>query len=414
MQFLNARDGNVAMLFAFSALVMAAGGGVTLDMSRAANAREMLQAATDAAALEAAVALREAPRSYQQRGAAVFAANVQRGAWESAPTVTLTHHEHRVDAHANAVVPSLLGAIAGIESVAIAAKAAATTESGPPICALSMEAAANKAIEFSGRSEFSADNCVVYANSSAGNALHITGQAAARANGFCAVGGFAGAKTRFSPAPSESCTPIVDPGYDIPSAKLGPCTSLNTVEVGAYMVLAPGRYCDGLTIKGRARMAPGVYVMDDEGLKVEGDGELSGDGVVIRFNGDGGRFEFTNNAQVVLSAPKAGAYAGLVMAGDRLRHVGSTGSLSYGVAYNVDSKIDDDAEIKLTGTVYLPNQNLSIKGRAQVGIGTKYIAFFTNTVQIDDDASVVLSAQPTSEGYEDRLPRAYFMPRLMR
>ena len=58
------------------------------------------------------------------------------------------------------------------------------------------------------------------------------------------------------------------------------------------MTLVPGVYCNGLTIMGKARLEPGIYVMSGGGLRVDGGGMLEGDNVGFFLTGPAAMIRF--------------------------------------------------------------------------------------------------------------------------
>ena len=410
-RFLIRRDANLTMVFALalSAIVMLA--GLAIDSRRIMGVKAALQVATDAAALEAAVALR-APgatsqqtkrdadaANYQVRGKAAFDANLGQGAWDGTPRIKLARNRDVVTATATGQARTLFMSMFGSELMEVSAMARATTESGPPICVMSTETGGGSTISFKDKTDFHADNCVVHTNGTGGPALHIAGQATATASDFCAVGGAAGAPHKFSPAPREGCTPIADPAYAIPAPPTGPCTTLTLVDAGENVVLAPGRYCNGLTIRGAARLAQGIYYFEQP-LIIEGDATVTGDEVLLHFHSAAAHFDIKGRASVELVAPKSGPYNGFLMT-------------QTAITSELDSFIQDFSNVDFVGALYMPRMDLNVRTEARLGVETDYIALIFDSVRFDDEVVVRMNAQPALTGHADRLPRAFYMPRLL-
>jgi hypothetical protein len=119
-------------------------------------------------------------------------------------------------------------------------------------------------------------------------------------------------------------------------------------------VLSPGVYCSGLTISNgaTATLSSGVYFIDRGTFDVGGGANLTGTGVTIVLTSSTGsnyaNAEIDNGTTVTLTAPTAGATAGMVFFGDR-RASASTVSSTFAGGTTLD----------LTGAIYLPTETLN-------------------------------------------------------
>jgi Flp pilus assembly protein TadG len=393
-------SGNIMLVFAISLSGLVLMAGLALDTTRVMGVRAALQSATDAAALEAAVALRDSPRSYARRGEQVFANNVSKQGWDGTPSIVLSAEADRVSATARATAKTLFMSAFGSDLVEMTTHAVATTTSGPPICTLGMSNNLQHTIQWLSRADFETFNCVVHSNSTHASALHIQGLARADATDFCAVGGVGGNVNRFVKQPRTNCTPIADPTFAVPGDPGGPCASTSIVPQDTTMTLSPGRYCNGLEISGEVTFQPGIYSFHDRPLIIKDQAVVNGDEVLLHFWGPSATFTISNQAGVRLTAPKTGLYNGLLMTHE-----------PGGVARLAEFK--DNSQVELTGALYLPSFNIVYSNNARFGLTTDYVAVIVNTVVYKDNSVVRMSAQPVLAGYDDRLPRAFYMPRLL-
>jgi hypothetical protein len=139
--------------------------------------------------------------------------------------------------------------------------------------------------------------------------------------------------------------------------------SLLQFSWGEY-TLNPGLYRGGLSVSGTARvyLNPGVYYFDGGGVTVGAGGSLNGSGVMLYNNpsSSGDAITINGSANVVLSPPTAGTYAGLTIFQKRSSSVAAT--------------VSGGTNINLTGTFYLAGATLNIVGSTSSYVaGSQYI-----------------------------------------
>ncbi|MGE0856614.1 MAG: pilus assembly protein TadG-related protein, partial [Hyphomicrobiaceae bacterium] len=117
--FADARDGNIAIMFALVALPMFSMVGIAVDYSRAIKAQRQMQLAADAAVLAAASLEGASSAERQDRAEAIFASNVasnpntagsQASALAQGDTVTVT---------AQVSVPTTFMGVVGLEALPV-------------------------------------------------------------------------------------------------------------------------------------------------------------------------------------------------------------------------------------------------------------------------------------------------------
>src|SRR5688572_6426439 len=183
--FLRECSGSVSIAYALALLPLIGAAGAAIDYSRATNEQAKLQQATDAAALEAV--LTDAT-SDQQR---IEQAKTVVKAAKPGAVVTAVVEGTTVTVTSRGEVGTLLLQTLGMDRVSLATKAAATLAmNGPPACVLALNETASPAISFSGNSSFTGKGCAVQSNSRSPTALVVQGSATAKADAFCAVGGY--------------------------------------------------------------------------------------------------------------------------------------------------------------------------------------------------------------------------------
>jgi hypothetical protein len=110
----------------------------------------------------------------------------------------------------------------------------------------------------------------------------------------------------------------------------------------------PGKYCGGLDLSGTVNLTPGVYVVSGGELRINANANVTGSGVTF-FLTNGATVHFNGSAEINLSAPTSGTYAGVLMYGDR----------DQGNAENI---FNGTADSLLTGALYFPTQQVTHNG----------------------------------------------------
>lgn len=135
-------------------------------------------------------------------------------------------------------------------------------------------------------------DCGVAANSGGGSAIYLEGSSRLNGSPLTAVGGIAAGSpniasgTQISPYSVAQTDPLASRGLSVPD--FPSACSANNLEVSpnAAVTLSPGRYCGGMTLKGRVTLSPGVYIVDGGGFNVTSQANVSGQGVTIILTGN--------------------------------------------------------------------------------------------------------------------------------
>lgn len=170
-------------------------------------------------------------------------------------------------------------------------------------------------------------------------------------------------------------------------------------ESGGVYTLEPGRYCDGFPIDGEnVVLSPGTYILDAADFAING-GSLSGVGVTIILTGtypapvtDMGEFKITGGT-VDLVAPYPGDlsaaeqdFAGVLFYQDRNAPYPTTGS---------DNLIAGNANINISGAVYLPTQPLDVRGTLGTN-GGACIQLLASTLSFSGNDAIVIENDTTT------------------
>lgn len=224
--------GSTLPIFALSLTAIVALVAATLALGMDSRAAGNLQATADSAALAGATVFVSAasPRAEDRKNQAEIQARASAEANSEYTLVDLgidavvedPYGQHtRVEVALEFEPVNTMAKVAGRSSnVAIKRRAVAEATWGFPLCMLSLNKT-GAAVDMSGRAELSAENCIVWSNSSSPDSLNFDG-GRARAKGFCTVGG-AKNGNRATPSPTTHCDAIPNPLKDWRPPAPGAC-----------------------------------------------------------------------------------------------------------------------------------------------------------------------------------------------
>lgn len=127
-------------------------------------------------------------------------------------------------------------------------------------------------------------------------------------------------------------------------------------SIQSTITINPGQYCGSFTFENNAKvtMNPGTYVVYGGSVEIRGNSILSGKNVTLILTGDSskpaGSWRIRENAQVTLTAPDTGTYAGVVL---------------YTPSSTSTHLFEDNAKLNLSGAIYFPKSNIETKGNTQ-------------------------------------------------
>lgn len=317
--------------------------------------REM-QSAADSAALGGATALmRGYPADFAVESRAVAAvAGFVNGVGNVTVTVnrppTLGPHAGNNDAVEVIVSqPQYLGLAALFREglFQVGARAVALIGNANLYCILALDPTANRAVQLRENVIVGNPDCGIAVNSNSDSALYMRNNA--EINGPVSVHGnwllFNNAKLNGNPVTNHAPT-VTDPYADVQLQTIPSCTSQSaSAGNNATVNLTPGHFCSGWDFKNNVtvNLAPGAYYIDQK-IDFGNNVILNGTGgVTLVINGNY-PVTFTNNAQVNITAPSSGPYAGLAFFG--LRDATSS----------VVHTFDNNTVMNIKGVVYFPNQ----------------------------------------------------------
>lgn len=384
-RFARHRGGSVAMIFAITSPMLIGAAGFGVETTYWYNEQLRLQQATDAAAYAAGIE-RRGGASQDQMVAAATRAAADNGVDVANATITVqTPAYNQVRVTVGRTAERFFTAFFQSGRVPINAAATASFSSSASACILALNPTAPAAANFAGSTDVNLINCSVMANSVADDAVKMQGAALLRADCLISVGGAvltSGGTLTVCPAPITQAPPAGDPYANVtqPSAPAN-------CENGSGATLVPGRYCGGLSLSGDVTLSPGVYYISGGTFRINSGANVHGDNVTI-FLAAGSRASFNGHATINLAAPTTGAYAGLLMWGDRSSTGGSRNSFN------------GTADSHLTGSLYFPTQGLDFLGDFSgvqncMQIVADTVAWSGNSSMTDDCSHYGIREAPT-------------------
>ncbi|WP_428671824.1 DUF7305 domain-containing protein [Roseibium sp.] len=391
------RSGTIAVFTALVMPVVVGGFALGAEVSFWYFTERKLQNAADVAAYVAAAQLKM-DRDQETIESAAETAAIKTGYRTSIGTFTVawppTSGAYKDDTNAVEIsiredLPRLFTGLFSSEDVVIGGRAVATLQQGFPTCILALDPRASGAVTFTGSSGSILDGCNVHANSTASDAVTVSGSSSVSTPCVSAVGevsATSGLDMSECSTPIEYADAVVDPFEDVPAPSTSGVCEPQTVFGGgasSTYTISPGHYCGGLAIRRTVTMNPGVYVIDGGDFEVNSTAVVNGSEVTIYLTNDA---QVTTNggAQVNLSAPTSGTYTGILVFVDRDEpeetHIFNGNSTS---TYN--------------GAIYAPSGHVEVSGTSSVGGGCTQVV--AKTIDITGDAG--LGSDCSYLGYSD-------------
>ena len=398
--FARARDGAVAMTLAVALPVIVAGVAFAVDYANVAKEKSRLQSAVDSAALASARELRLSTTNLAIVDSvvqSVFRANIGTAPFGASANATtaLLNNNGSVNVVASESVATFIGSVLSSQPVVIHATATASMMGGSPICLIALNPTAHKSLTADTSALLTGSGCALYSDSTAANSIIAKGQAQITAALICSAGGAVGNTSGLTPPPMTDCPAIPDPLAARPAPTVGACDQTNYVISSGTQSLNPGVYCGGLHVASGAvvTLNPGVFIIKDGPLTVDGGSTLNGANVGFFLTGSGAALNFAAGANTInLTAPTSGTLAGLLFFEDRAN--------TAGVAHTIES---DNAR-NLLGTIYLSRGVLSIGSNAKVADLSAYTIVVADSITLTGGPNMVLNANygstniPTPDG----------------
>jgi hypothetical protein len=212
-------------------------------------------------------------------------------------------------------------------------------------------------LTMAGSGSFTSSTCSVNVNSSASNAVWLSGSGSLDVKNLNVVGGVSvtGSGRNNSTTTTTGVSPSADPLAALPEPSIGACKAAVNVSGSSSASVTPGTFCGGITVSGSGSltMASGIYIMDGGGFNVTASGSVSGTGVMIYNTYDSTHtfepVQVTGSGSVNLTAPTDGPYQGVLFFENR--------SVS-GAA----DQVTGSGGLNVVGDLYFKNSTLTFGG----------------------------------------------------
>jgi Flp pilus assembly protein TadG len=381
--------GNTTVMFAVALPVLVAIAGAATMYVYEMRTQTALQAALDAGAL-AGTALMASASDEERIDAAfrVFAANFGTGGalvkgesdyvvTDGSPIPKFTVSNWEVSGVATATIDNPFSVFVGGKKLNIRVSATGAKRESEPICILGLNPIHEETIDMTGQPVLSAKGCAVQANSNSGSGMSQKGKPLLSAKVIGTTGGYTG--DGYKPVPITGTVPIPDPYAELPFPDRDSCDFTDVKVKGSSQTLNPGVYCGGLRITagGEAVLNPGIYIMKDGPLWINGGGAIRGTEVMIGFTGAGSTLYMEGNSSLDLTSPVSGTYTNMQF----MQEPGTGGDdLWFGAVGNNTLKFD--------GALYVPTQDVWIGGGTVVTVSSPTYAIVADKIWVQDHSEV--------------------------
>jgi Flp pilus assembly protein TadG len=380
--------GQVLPLFCLSMFVLIGFLALAVDVGMLWTQRRHMQTAADAAAVAAAVALREGDNVTSAGQSAATINSFTNGA--SSVTVTINNppsagayagNASYVEAVVEQPQPTFFLRALGYDTVDISTRAVSGTINGPA-CMYALDPTDSKAFSESGGTSSIVANCGLLVKSTSTDGLDVSGGGTLEASSIGVVAtAYTNSSSTISPTPVTKIAPFGDPLAGVAEPSVGTCTP-STVSGHGYTstggdTISQGTYCGGIIVSGgkTLNLNPGTYVLLGGGLQVSGTSNLIGSGVTF-FNtvwmsddpltdkvGSATNYKpivFSGGSATNLTAPSSGSLQGILFFQDRNLPSGDTGPSG------PQNTISGGSGAVITGAMYFPSTPLYFSGGSSV------------------------------------------------
>ncbi len=381
--------GQVLALVAISMVILLGFLALAVDVGLLWNERREMQTAADAAAVAAAVALREGDDVTSAGKSAATHNSFTDGSSNVTVTInnppasgTYAGNASYVEAIVDQPQPTYFLRALGYTSVDVSTRAVSGEINGPA-CMYSLDPTASKTFSESGGTSSIVANCGLLVKSTDTDGLDVSGGGTLHASSIGVVAtayGDSGGSS-VSPTPVTKIAPFGDPLAGVTAPTVGPCNALtaggNGHSAASGETISPGTYCGGITVSGgkTLNLNPGTYVLLGGGLTVSGTSNLVGTGVTF-YNtvwsvsrvaadkvGNTNNYKaivFSGGSSTALTAPSSGPLQGILFFQDRNLPSGDTGPSG------PQNTISGGSGATFTGAMYFPSTPLYFSGGSSV------------------------------------------------
>lgn len=371
-KFLCATAGNTALTFGLLAVPVTGVVGASIDYGRGADARALLQAAVDAAALAVANQASLTQSGRQSLANIVVADNL--GTWSSQISPSVTETEPGAGTYkvsATASLSTMFLGLAGISSLSVSVSATAVSAtSGPNVCILMLSASASPGLLANSNAVINAPNCEIDVASTGNPAATFNSGDNFNVSKLCVAGTQILRNGGTESTLATGCTVAADPfAGKLPTPTVGACTVSNQNYSG-NTTLSPGVYCGNFNFNGTGTLTfnPGLYIFKGTSWNINSGWNLSGAGVTFYF-ADTSYIQINSGVNATLTAPTSGTYANILM----YEPTGLSAS---------SFTVDGSGGHSFQGLIYLPSRNITFNSMSNVS--SEALTMVVNSLILDN------------------------------
>ena len=381
-------SGNVMIIGGIAIPVAIAAVGAAVSYSSGNAARTNMQAALDSAVLAGVVVMDSGgdPIATAQNA---FQSNVGNFTKSTAANIaaSFTLRDVTLSGQASGDANNPFGGIIGTRTYTVSVTAAATKQT-IPVCVLGLNGLDNGSFDVNGKPQVNI-GCAVQANTTSQSGMTQEGNAPVNAKKFGVTGGH---KTNnYSPPPTDGSAKIKDPYASLPFPHYDDCSKgggNKNVDIKDSTTLSPGTYCGGLHIYGNGTVVtlqPGIYVMVDGPLWIDGNATLTGDKVMIAFTGKGSTLQVWGDSTVNLTSPTSGTYVNMQFFQNP--NDDSTRGLWVSIGGSSGGN-DGSAKLTYDGVAYFPTENFWVFGNSAMNANSPSLAIVADKIWMQGSATV--------------------------
>jgi hypothetical protein len=393
VELVRSSRGNVIVAAAASLPVVIGGAGLATDTLQWALWKRQLQRQVDSAALSGAFALA------QGKSAATSAsADINRTSelvLTAAPLIE-TPPSTGVGAGNNSAVRVAVQTRRNLAFSSlflptpptIKAEATAAVVQNGNYCVIALEPTTNTGIIMSGNATVNM-GCGMATNSRSSNAVSAGGSSSITATPIAAVGNVVPSSNYTGETVFRSRQiPQKDPYASLPDPDISskPCNT--QVNIGPQQSQRVSPSADGtlclskLSVKGTLTLDPGIYYVDGGTVDFGSQAKVSGEGVTIILTSKDAATKpeliatvnMNGGAEVSLTAPTTGTYAGVMFYQDRR------------ALDNATNKINGNSNAFYQGAIYMPKQQVTFNGTA--GMSTDCLQIVSRRVEFTGNSRI--------------------------
>ncbi|KLK91801.1 hypothetical protein AA309_18195 [Microvirga vignae] len=267
--------------------------------------------------------------------------------------------------------PRLLSSIFSNEAVEIKARAVVRLDGGSPACVVALSETKPKAVEVSGNTSVTLNDCSIAANSVQPDAYYMPNSTAdLTADCISTVGGSSIKdpssgllELKVCESVQENAPPVADPYADVPEPVITGCDESDKVVSGLVEtertdpINGPIKiFCSGIEVEANttAEFKPGLYVITGGELKVNNNATLKATGATFFF-ANNTIASISGSAVLDLTAPTTGMFAGLVFYGASCEDAPTECGEVFKITGN-------SSTTSIKGAIYLPGSTIEFLG----------------------------------------------------